>query len=331
MFVAGSMIQRVPSVLHHFSHYMRQHVKTIIHDWKQPARFDWQSTVAILAGAVLLFPLVVQLPVLGYDWYFFDREAIANYPPWVYLVLKPLTIWEWRDGLALLNGLMLATLAVATAREARQQSRAARFVAIAMSIFAAPPLMLMWQGNPAGLVLFGLISLPYGLIYAGLQPHLVFFAVLTRRIWLFWAVGLVSLSFVFFGFWPPALLEDSVTGRLAHPIAMGVAELGIPILLIGLLLLPFTKADPLQSMALGSFFVPYLMSVHFVLLLPALGRVRGYRRWALWLGAWLPLLPVMFTSLESKYAAMVFPLMVWWFLHTQNRDQTARVQQISSP
>lgn len=318
--MAKTVVQQVAPV----RYYIREHVQAFIHDWKQPIHFDWRATLVILIGAILLYPLTVQLPMLGYDWYFFDRQVITNYPPWVNIVLRPLTIWDWRDGLALLNGILLGSLAVGTAREAWQQSRVSRFIAIGMSILAAPTLMLMWQANPTPLVLFGYLALPYGLIYAGLQPHLIFFAILSRRAWIYWALGFVILSVLLFGFWMPALFQDAVTERIGHPIAMGVAELGIPILLIGIAMLPFTRADPLQMMALGCFFVPYLMSVHFILLLPALGRVRGYRRWLLWFSAWLAFLPAMFMNLESKYAAMIFPLMVWWFLRPTSHNQSSQ-------
>jgi hypothetical protein len=95
---------------------------------------------------------------------------------------------------------------------------------------------------------------------------------------------------------------------------MGWQNLGWPVLAVGLILLIFSNADPLRLIAVGMFVAPYIMPVHMLLLTPAIGRVQGWRRVLIWAAAQLPFLPVMFSTLESKYIAMLFPLIVWWIV-----------------
>lgn len=110
----------------------------------------------------------------------------------------------------------------------------------------------------------------------------------------------------------------SVGDRIQHPSAFGWINLGWPIILIGIVLLIRTPAEPLPLMAAGSFLSPFLMPQHFVLLLPALGYVRGWRRLALWAGSWLLIVPLMFNG-WPKYLALGFPLLVWWFTRAPDK------------
>lgn len=164
----------------------------------------------------------------------------------------------------------------------------------------------------------GIVALPLGIPWATVQPHLAPWALLARRSWTLWGLGFLTLTLIVWGPWPIQILTN-VEGSLGQPIAMGWINLGWPILLVGLVLLPFTNADPLRLIAAGAFVAPYLMAVHLVLLLPAIGRVTGWRRVVLWLSAWLTLLPAMFYSDAAKLAAMIFPLAVWWLLRPAAR------------
>jgi hypothetical protein len=176
--------------------------------------------------------------------------------------------------------------------------------------------MLLWQGNVAGLVLLGFVGLPLMLPYLLLQPNLAIWAIVARRNWILWAAVFGIATLLIWGLWPPEFLQRAV-GRATHPIAAGWQILGLPVLLIGLVMLVFTNADPLRLIAVGSFLTPYLMPVHLVVLLPALGRVQGIKRIIIWLCAWLTLLPPMFTTRESKWVMMIFPFVVWWLLRPQ--------------
>lgn len=289
--------------------------------WLRREPFDWRALLACVLGGVALYPLTRWLPFLGHDWivYFSVLDRVSNvyaYPPWTRLALLPLNQGTQLQGIALLNGLLLMTVAVAAAREGRRFNRPSRLAVAVMAVLTPPVFQLMWQGNVAGLVLLGLIGIPLTLPYALLQPNLAVWALVSRARWLAWAAVFGLLSLLIWGWWPGTMLDTIAADaqRITHPIALGWQALGWPSLLIGLALLPFTTADPLRLLALGAFLSPYLMPVHLLLLLPALGRVAWRQRWLLWACCWLTLLPAMFFTGWSKAAALVFPLAVWWLL-----------------
>jgi hypothetical protein len=211
-----------------------------------------------------------------------------------------------------MNSLMLMTVAVATAREARRFSLASRLGAVAMATTAPTLLMLLWQGNVDGLVLLGLVALPPGVVLALIKPTIAGWALLARRQWTLWAIGFGLVSLVIWGWWPGSLMH-AFDGRFLHPMAMGWHNLGWPVALMGLILLAFTNADPMRLMAAGSFLAPYVMPNHYLLFLPALGRVSGWQRWVLWGWAWVVGLVPGFTGI-TRYLALGFPLAVWFLL-----------------
>lgn len=293
---------------------IRRRAAVYLAEWKQPAPFDWRAALWLCGGSLILLPLTTRLPALAYEWPLYRAGVFdATYPPWLQLAISPLAVWEWRTGAALLFGLLFMSVAIGTAREARGQSRGSMLGGVLLALVTAPVLMLLWEGNASILTLMGVVMLPLGVPWATVQPHLAPWALLARRSWTLWGLVFLALTLIVWGPWPIQILMN-VEGSLGHPIAMGWINLGWPLLLIGLALLPFTNADPLRLIAVGAFIAPYLMAVHLVLLLPAIGRVTGWQRVALWLCAWLTLLPAMFYSDESKLAAMIFPLAVWWLL-----------------
>ncbi len=294
-------------------------------NWLRREPFDWRALLACAIGGAALYPLTRHLPFLGHDWivYFSVLDRVPNfyaYPPWTQAALLPLNQGTQLQGIALLNSLLLMTVAIAAAREGRWFSRRSRLAAALLAVLTPPVFQLMWQGNVAGLVLLGLVGLPLTLPYALLQPNLAAWALVSRARWLLWAAAFGLLSLLLWGWWPGTMLDTIVADaqRITHPIALGWQALGWPSLLVGLALLPFTTADPLRLLALGAFLSPYLMPAHLALLLPALGRVAGRQRWLLWGCCWLTLLPAMFLTGWSKAAALLFPLAVWWLLRRAN-------------
>lgn len=296
--------------------------------WLQSTPFDWRAALACVLGALLLWPLVDRLPTLGYDWYtYFATGELAWYPPWTKIALFPLIMLPWRQGLSLLNALLLMTVAVAAARESRAFPRSAMLGAALLAVLSAPVWMLTWQGTIDGVVLLGFVFLPPGVLWMLLKPQIAVWGILARRNWVLSAIICIGISLLIWGWWPQEML-NALSHLVGHPIAMGWQVLGLPVLVVGLILLICSDADPLRLMAAGSFLVPYLMSVHLVLLLPAIGRVNGRSRWVLWAASWLLILPAMFQSDWSKYAAMLFPLVVWWLLRPSANSE-ATVAQIA--
>lgn len=226
-----------------------------------------------------------------------------------------------------MNSLLLTSVAVSVVRQVYRygagispRSLAGEALAAAFLALLTPPtLIMMWTANVEAVALWGWLIMPLGIPLLLLKPHLGAWVVLSRRSWVLWTLLFGIASLVLWPSWPFHLM-NTVAGRAQHPAAFGWASLGWPILLIGVVLLIWTPADDLLLMAAGSFLSPALMPQHFVLLLPALGRVRGWRRLALWAASWLLAVPLMFNG-WPKYLALGFPLIVWWMTRSTDAVQ----------
>jgi hypothetical protein len=228
----------------------------------------------------------------------------------------------WRSGLALLNGIMLMTVAVSAASEVGNNSRRSILLAAVLAVITPPVFMALWLGNVEGLVLLGLISFPPGIVLALMKPHLTGWAILARRQWVFWAVAIGLVSLLIWGWWPARMLADF--GRLTdNPMAIGWYNLGWPVALLGGILLLFSHADPYRMLAAGFLLTPYLMPNHMLLLLPVIGRVSGWRRWLLWVICWISSLAAGIQENALRYLALSFPLAVWWFSR-QDKQKSIR-------
>jgi len=268
----------------------------------------------ILIGSVLLTPLVMQLPLLGWDWHvcFEARGALLppvghcydQYPPWAWWILRPLTLLPWRVGLSFHLSVLLLTVAISAGWGAHRYLEAAL-----LAVLTPPVWMLMWLGQVDGLAMWGLMFLPLGLPWALLKPNITVWAVFARWQWVAWATALGLVSLLIWGWWPGRLLAARALCYV-HPSAMGWGNLGWPVLALGLVLFPFSGRDPLRLMASGALLVPFLMPYHFLMLLPALGRVYGWKRWLLWLLAWTTgAVPAI--GGVARYVALSFPVAVW--------------------
>lgn len=291
-----------------------KHIQSYLAEFNQKEAVDWAGIAVCLGGGLLLWPLVHRLPVLGMDWlvYFYPRYFEGTYPPWAYAVMHPFIQIDWRSSFSLANSLTMMTLAVATARQAVGQPRISRYTAVVLSVFMPILFMLLWQGNVDGLVLFGVVAMPLGVPLALLKPTVAGWVIFARRSWLIWAAGFGVLSLLIWGWWPGGM-TDAFTTRYLHPMTMGWHNLGWPLALIGVAMLLTSNADPYRLMAAGSFLAPYLMPVHYLVLVPAIGRVSGWKRWLLWGWTWVVGLVPGFGGI-TKYLALGFPFAVWWLL-----------------
>lgn len=98
--------------------------------------------------------------------------------------------------------------------------------------------------------------------------------------------------------------------RYTHPSAVGWQVTGWLPPLIGLVfLLRTNRTDTFQSIAAGSLLYPFILPYHFIVLLPAMGRLRGLRLFIAWLAAWVMLVPVAFNNYFEIY--FIFPGVIW--------------------
>lgn len=272
------------------------------------------AACVVLVSGVILTPLVMQLPLIGWDWQACfgaqgslvppTGDCYTQYPPWTFWILRPLTILPWKVGLSFQLSVMLMTVAVSASQGAQRYWEAAL-----LALLTPPVLSLLWLGQIDGLAMWGLLCFPAGMIWALTKPNITVWALFARRQWVIWAVVLGAVSLLIWGLWPVRLLAAR-SMVYQHPSAMGWGNLGWPVLVLGLLLFPFSGRDPLRLMASGALLMPFVMPYHFLMLLPALGKVCGRRRWLLWGLAWVTLVATAIDGIP-KYVAWSFPVAVW--------------------
>jgi hypothetical protein len=283
-------------------------------DWMTgPGKQRALAALGVVIGGAVLIPLVMQLPLLAWDWQvcFEARDSLLapagncydQYPPWTYWILRPWTILPWHIGLAFQLGILLMTVAVSVSRGAHRWAEA-----VLLALLTPPVWMLMWLGQTDGLAMWGLMFFPLGMLWALTKPNITVWAVFARWQWVVWAAALGVVSLLIWGWWPGRLLAARGMCQ-THPSAMGWGNVGWPILVLGLLLFPFSGRNPLRLMASGVMLMPFVMPYHFLMLLPALGKVHGWRRWLLWLLAWTTVVPA--TGSAAKCVAFSFPIAVW--------------------
>jgi len=281
-------------------------------EWSRPFPVNWRPILACLLGGVCLWPLVNLLPMVGWDWFywFVVPGKIPFYPPWTAGILWPLTRLPWRAGLALLNSLTLMAVAVATVGSDPQQNLRSRMGAGALALLTPPVFMNLWLGNVEGLALIGLLAFPPGVLLALIKPNLTIWAALARRASFIWVLAIGLVSILIWGFWPLQMIAE-LERLTANSMAIGWANLGWPVAVLGAGLLIFSRPDPYQLMSAGFLLSPYLMPNHSLVLLPALGKVHGWPRLALWVAAWVSALAAGFPAGPFRLLGLLFPLAVW--------------------
>lgn len=267
------------------------------HLWENTRRFSM-----IVLGGLILSPLVSRLPILGWDWFFFFNRynphfnllsPTSAYPPYTTILLSPLTWMDWRVSLSILHSLTLLTVAVATWQSG------GRYGSILLALLTPPLWFLLWVGHPDGLSLLGFITgiIPLALI----KPQLTIFSLMSKKTSFTWTIIFLVASLLIWPLWPMKL-------RLAtfgHEAAFGWTETGLPILVLGLILLAGAGAHPYRLMAAGFLVSPYLMPYNLAVLAPVIGSARGWRKVLIWASSWLTVLGTGLTG-PAKYLNLVF-------------------------
>lgn len=298
----------------------------------------------------MLAPLTYHPPTLGYDWLRCFREPgnHCGQVPWVAGTTEFLAQGDWRSEMAVLNGLTIVTVAVATAREVG--STRDRLLAAGMAILSPPVILLVWVGQIDALGVLGLLLMPWGIPLLLMKPQVLGWAMISRRRWMLITCVFLAASLLIWGWWPPGVVSPLGPSRTESPIDMGWAKAGWHILVLGLIMLMFTNRDPHRLLAVGAFLAPYLQPYHLAVLLPALGRARGWHRWLLWAAAWITGLATAiwvyyFLTVPNfniwawsgghepiimpiaLHLALILPLLTWWCLR---RDQTSQTKHHAS-
>jgi hypothetical protein len=250
----------------------------------------WAGLFAILYVAGLFIPE-------GFDWvHFFGQGKVSPiWTPWSPLVVKLLN-WP------LLVAITLFAVIYRTYRYNRSPWP------IALAVLSLPTVWMIILGNLDGLVLLGLLLMPWGVPLASMKPQLAFFALLANKKWFIAAAVWGILTVLIWGFWPQNLLGTAVPGWKNEWVQdITLFPWGA---LIALPLLWFSRGDEDLLMAAGSFVTPHLFPYHFILLMPALGRMKPGWMLASWLLSWSPLLANWLGDI-GWHAGNVFAAVLW--------------------
>ncbi len=260
----------------------------------------------IALAYLLIYALVSFIPV-GFDWiYYFGRKILPPFwVPWAMPVLE------------VVSPQTLSAVAILAAALRIRQFHGSMW-RLPLVVISLPMLWLLFKSDVDGLALLGLVTLPWGVPLLLLKPQIGVFALLAKRssfiagaVW-----GLISIAI--WGLWFARLqLVSGAQWHLDWPQDISLFPWG---LLIAVPLMWLGRGDEDMLMAAGSFATPHLFPYHFVLIMPALGRVS--RLWAAvaWLVSFLPLL-ANFLGPAAWHLGNLTGLTIWLGLYLQRRRQ----------
>lgn len=213
---------------------------------------------------------------LGFDWVnVFSKGLLPPfYPPWGLYVIRWLT-WP------ALIGLSLAAMCLATLKRARHP------LSLVLAFLTLPLLWTLFLGQLEGLVLLGLLALPWLAPLALLKPQVSIFAFGARPAYVVALFVLLLVSMLIWGFWPAQMLAANTyyaEGRYAQDISIGWwgAIVAVPLLWL-------SRGDMDMMMLAGTFMTPHLIPYNLLPVVPAIARLRPGAAVLASVFSWLPL------------------------------------------
>jgi len=265
------------------------------------------TLLMIVAGGLLIAPLVAKLPLLGWDWYYFftahnpDYNIYSSrsaYPPFTHYVIETFTWLPWRESFSILEGITLMSVAVGT------WQAGGRYGAILLAMFSAPLWMLLWVGHPDGLALAGVVSGVFPLVL--IKPQVACWSLLANRRLLIASLIFILITAVIWPLWPLNLGNATI----GHEIDIGWASNSLVVALVGLGLLVGAGTNPWRLMAAGSLLSPYLMPFHLAVLVPSIGAARGWRKFIILAASWVLFIGTGMAR-PVNLICLVYPLVVY--------------------
>lgn len=253
-----------------------------------------------------IFYMVGSFIPVGFDWrIFFSQGSLPSiWTPWTAVVIR------------LLNFPLLVALTLfAVVFRTYQNSKSP--LPVFLAVLSLPTLWVLILGNLDGLVLIGLVVLPWGVPLVLMKPQLAAFVLLAKKSYLIFGLLWLIVSVIIWGPWPLhflVVLEPDWNAEWVQDITL--FPWGI---LLAIPLLWFSRGDEDLLMAAGSFATPHLFPYHFLILMPALGRMS--RRWMVicWIISWSPLL-ANWLGTAAWHFGNLFVLLLWWGVY-RNRDR----------
>jgi len=211
---------------------------------------------------------------VGYDWVnFFSRKMLPRfYSPWLAIILNVLN-WP------ILIGVTLSAVGLAIYK------RSVNVLSFLFAFMTLPVIWTVFLGQIEGLLILGLLGLPWLTPLALIKTQVSSFAFLAKRSYVIAMVVFLLLSFIVWGFWPKDMVGvlDFYNGRENDVALKGF---GIP---VGLLLMWFSRGDMDMLMVAGSFATLHLHPFNLLPVIPAVARLRPGRAAIACILSWLPL------------------------------------------
>jgi len=283
-------------------------------------REDWYMLIATIVGGLLIAPLLRDQPFLGFDWVVSFSQHIfdMDYPPWVCLMLRPLTALPSRTGLIILQGLAFSSVSLLTYRIARQtfpDNRLPAVIGVILVLISPYPWLVFWAGQIEVMVIIGIMAMPFGIPLLFAKPNLGIWIVFRSRRDIFLTLGFVLISFVIWGLWPLDQYYHLITVRTFHAATIGWKNLHPSIGVLGVILFLLTDRDQWRLMAAGSLTMPFVLPYHYFILLPAIGKLGGWRQVLLWfVGGIVGIIGLNYGTVGTKILELLFPILVWALL-----------------
>lgn len=264
----------------------------------------------------ILFYIVGMFIPEGYDWIVYYSKGVLHpiWTPWTKVILPFLTL-----------PLVVAVTLFSIVYRAYQSNKAP--LPIILAVLSLPTLWVLFMGNLDGLVLAGMLLLPWGVPLVLMKPQLAAFTLLSKRSSIIAGVVWGVISLLIWGLWPlNFLMVMTPAWKVEWMQDISLFPWG---LLLGIPLLWFSRGDEDLLMAAGSFCTPHLFPYHFILLMPALSRMNKFWMILAWLVSWTPLLANYLGPTAWHFGNLIG--LVFWVGIYLNKEKVPRTDLNKTP
>lgn len=236
----------------------------------------WLRQAAMVAALYLVLYALGTLLRPGFDWNIISTQGPPDFwMPWTAWILAVISMPAQ---------FALTVLGIGV----RARRNGPSLLALTLALVSLPTLWVLFLGNLDGLVVLGLTLLPWGAPLVLLKPQVASFALLSNRRRIAATAVWLTVSLLIWGPWPAAwaeLMQPDWRAEWVQDISLFPWGL-----LLALPLMWFSRGDDDLLMAAGSLGTPHLFPYHFIVLMPALARMKPTWMIVTWLTSWTPLL-----------------------------------------